>query len=113
GVRFYELTPQWDTTLQASNFLPDQFNAAAAAKLYFPVCAHGTTAANCDRRGRDPAFIGANNLPTVPATTANTVEGRFIGRLIPGSNRFNGALQAGPGVSETPAGGDTVRGLPT
>jgi outer membrane receptor protein involved in Fe transport len=23
GVRFYELTPQWDTTLQASNFLPD------------------------------------------------------------------------------------------
>ena len=26
GVRFYYLTPQWDTTLQASNFLPDQFN---------------------------------------------------------------------------------------
>ena len=24
GVRFYYLTPQWDTTLQASNFLPDQ-----------------------------------------------------------------------------------------
>ena len=29
GVRFYYLTPQWDTTLQASNFLPDQFNAGA------------------------------------------------------------------------------------
>ena len=26
GVRFYYLTPQWDTTLQASNFLPDQFD---------------------------------------------------------------------------------------
>ena len=26
GLRFYYLTPQWDTTLQASNFLPDQFN---------------------------------------------------------------------------------------
>ena len=26
GVRFYYLTPQWDTTLQASNFLPDEFN---------------------------------------------------------------------------------------
>ena len=38
GVRFYYLTPQWDTTLQASNFLPDQFNASAAARLYSPVC---------------------------------------------------------------------------
>ena len=28
GVRFYYLTPQWDTSLQASNFLPDQFNSA-------------------------------------------------------------------------------------
>ena len=38
GMRFYYLTPQWDTTLQASNFLPDQFNASAAASLYSPVC---------------------------------------------------------------------------
>ena len=34
GLRFYYLTPQWDTTLQASNFLPDQFDANNAAKLY-------------------------------------------------------------------------------
>ena len=32
GVRFYYLTPQWDTTLQASNFLPDQFDARNAAR---------------------------------------------------------------------------------
>ena len=25
GVRFYYLTPQWDTSLQASNFLPDSY----------------------------------------------------------------------------------------
>ena len=106
------MTPQWDTTLQASNFLPDQFNQAAAAKLYFPVCANGTTAANCDRRGMDPAFIGANNLPTVPATTANTVEGRFIGRLIPASNRFNGALQAGQGITEQLQDGNAFRVSP-
>jgi len=112
GVRFYNLTPQWDTTLQASNFLPDQFNQANAAKLYFPVCANGTTAANCDRRGMDPAFIGANGLPTVPATTANTVEGRFIGRLIPGSNRFNGALQAGNGITEQLQDGNAFRVSP-
>jgi hypothetical protein len=109
GVRFYDLTPQWDTTLQASNFLPDQFNKAGAAKLYFPVCANGTAPANCDRRGIDPAFIGANGLPTVPATTANTVEGRFIGRLIPGSNRFNGALQAGQGIDEQLQDGNAYR----
>src|SRR3954463_9363268 len=112
GVRFYDLSPQWDTTLQASNFLPDQFNQAAAAKLYFPVCANGTTAANCDRRGIDPAFIGANNLPIVAATTANTVEGRFIGRLIPGSNRFNGAFQAGDGISEQLQDGNAFRVSP-
>jgi len=112
GARFYYLTPQWDTTLQASNFLPDQFNQAAAAKLYFPVCANGTTPANCDRRGIDPAFIGANGLPTVPATTANTVEGRFIGRLIPGSNRFNGALQAGEGINDQLQSGNAFRVSP-
>jgi outer membrane receptor protein involved in Fe transport len=38
GVRFYYMTPQWDTTLQASNFLPDQFDRAGAASLYRPVC---------------------------------------------------------------------------
>src|SRR6266702_1272753 len=38
GVRFYYLTPQWDTTLQASNFLPDKFDPAQAAHLYVPAC---------------------------------------------------------------------------
>ena len=36
GVRFYYLTPQWDTTLQASNFLPDQFDPARRRALYRP-----------------------------------------------------------------------------
>ena len=34
GLRFYYLTPQWDTTLQASNFLPDQFSTSGAATLF-------------------------------------------------------------------------------
>jgi outer membrane receptor protein involved in Fe transport len=45
GVRFYYLSPQWDTTLQASNFLPDQFNQAAAAQLFTPVCVGGAPGA--------------------------------------------------------------------
>ncbi len=55
GVRFYYLTPQWDTTLQASNFLPDQFNAgAAAARCITPVCIGGVAL-----RRRDPARHGS------------------------------------------------------
>jgi Carboxypeptidase regulatory-like domain/TonB dependent receptor/TonB-dependent Receptor Plug Domain len=97
GVRFYSLTPQWDTTLQASNFLPDQFNASQAAKLFTPVCI-GTNPCNNtpNRRGMDPTLIAAGVTPTM----ANTVEERFIGRLTPGSNRFNGSFQAGQGIND-------------
>jgi hypothetical protein len=37
GVRFYYLTPQWDQSLQASTFLPDKFDPAQAARLFYPV----------------------------------------------------------------------------
>jgi hypothetical protein len=96
GVRFYYLTPQSDTTLQASNFLPDQFNASAAAKLFTPVCVGGAPGAGCVRRGMDPTLVAAGVAPSL----ANTVEERFIGRLTPGSNRFNGAFQAGQGIND-------------
>ena len=97
GVRFYYLTPQWDTTLQASNFLPDQFNPSAAATLYQPVCVGA--AAPCSgsaRRGLDPK-------------TGQTVDGRFIGRLTPGSDRFNGAYQAGQGINDELQDGNTFK----
>ena len=105
GVRFYYLTPQWDTTLQASNFLPDQFNANAAAKLYTPVCVGGAPGAGCVRRGMDPSQTGAPTL-------ANTVDERFIGRLTPGSNRFNGAFQAGQGINDQLQDGSAFRVSP-
>jgi hypothetical protein len=105
GVRFYTLTPQWDTTLQVSNFLPDQFNQAAAAKLYYPVCLTASPCSGNDRRGMDPTLVAQGVQPTL----ANTVEGRFIGRLTPGSNRFNGAFQAGQGISDTVQSGDAFK----
>ena len=108
GVRFYYLTPQWDTTLQASNFLPEAFNAAAAAKLYTPVCVGGSPGAGCARRGMDPALISAG----VPATMGNTVAESFIGRLTPGSNRFNGAFQAGSGINDQLQDGNAFRVSP-
>jgi hypothetical protein len=95
GVRFYHLSPQWDHTEQASNFLPDQFNASQAARLFRPVCLNAYPCGGADRRGMDPRLIAAGVAPTI----ANTVENRFIGRLTPDSDRFNGAFQAGQGIN--------------
>jgi hypothetical protein len=103
GVRFYYLTPQWDTSLQASNFLPDKYNAANAATLYVPACI-----------GASPCS-GSNRVALDPKTGATT-DGRFIGRLTPGSNadpiRFNGAYQAGQGISDTLQNGNTFKVSP-
>ncbi len=108
GLRFYYLTPQWDTTLQASNFLPDQFNQANAAKLYRPVCIGASPCSGDARRGMDPTLIAQGATPT----TSNTVDGRFIGRLTPGSDRFNGAFQAGQGINDQLQDGNAFRVSP-
>jgi hypothetical protein len=96
GVRFYYLTPQWDSSLQSSNFLPDQFSQANAATLYVPACI-----------GASPCS-GANRVALDPKTGATT-DSRFIGRLTPGSDRFNGAYQAGQGISDTLQDGNKFR----
>jgi len=56
----------------------------------------------------DPTLIAQGATPTL----ANTVEGRFIGRLTPGSNRFNGAFQAGQGITDTVQNGNAFRVSP-
>ena len=96
GVRFYYLTPQWDTSLQASNFLPDQFDPNNAATLYVPACIGASPCSGSNRVGLDP-------------NTGQTVDGRFIGRLTPGSERFNGAFQAGQGISDQLQDGSAFR----
>jgi hypothetical protein len=108
GVRFYYLTPQWDTTKQASNFLPDRFDHANAARLYTPVCLGVAPCSDESRRGMDPALIAAGVTPTLD----NTVDSRFIGRLTPGSNRFNGAFQAGQGINDELQDGPAFRVSP-
>ncbi|PYQ55404.1 MAG: hypothetical protein DMF78_02155 [Acidobacteria bacterium] len=108
GVRFYYLTPQWDQTLQASNFLPDQFSAAQAAKLFRPVCVGAYPCSGANRRGMDPTLINAGVTPTAN----NTVAERFIGRLVPGSNRFNGTFQAGQGIDDQLQKGNAFRVSP-
>jgi hypothetical protein len=94
GVRFYYLTPQWDTTLQASNFLPDKFDPSQAVSLYRPAIVDGV------KVGIDPA-------------TGQTVSSRFIGRVIPGSgDRFNGAFQAGQGINDQLQDGNSFKTSP-
>ena len=60
------------------------------------MCIGAYPCSGANRRGMDPALIAAGVVPTA----GNTVAERFIGRLVPGSNRFNGAFQAGEGITE-------------
>ena len=63
---------------------------------------------DANRRGMDPALISAGRTPTL----ANTVDPRFIGRLTPGSDRFNGAFQAGQGINDQLQNGNAFRVSP-
>ena len=107
GVRFYYMTPQYDQTLQTSTFLRDDWSAANAPRLYSPVCIGSYPCSGSNLRGMDPALAG-----TSPAL-GNTVEGRFVGRLVPGSgDRFNGAYQAGQGINDTMYSGNVFKVSP-
>ncbi len=108
GVRFYYITPQWDTTLQASNFIPSRFDPNNAATLYTPVCVGVYPCSGSDRRGMDPRLVAAGVVPSFTNTVADT----FIGRLVPGSNRFNGSFQAGQGINDQLQNGNAFRVSP-
>src|SRR4029453_9173057 len=55
----------------------------------------------------DPRLIG-----TTAPTLTNTVDERFIGRLTPDSNRFNGSFQAGRGLPGQLQDGNAFRVSP-
>jgi hypothetical protein len=98
GMRFYWIQPQFDEDSQTGNFLPDQYRAADAPLLYRPVCLNN--AASCsgaNRRAVDPRLLVSGFVPT----TANTIEGVYIGRLVPNTGKLtNGVFQAGNGVPQ-------------
>jgi hypothetical protein len=94
GVRFYYLTPQYDASNLASNFLPDAFDPSQEVRLYQPRLIDGR------RMGFDPI-------------TGTSVAEAFIGRVVPGSgDRFNGAFQAGQGIDESLADGSRFKVSP-
>jgi hypothetical protein len=94
GVRFYYLTPQWDTTKQASNFLMDQYSKSKAVRLFQPAVVNGV------RVGYD-------------ATTGLAVNSAFIGRVVTGSgDRFQGTFQGGNGIDNTLTDGSKFKMSP-
>jgi hypothetical protein len=88
------MTPQWDVSLKASNWLQDKYDPAKAVRLFQPAVINGV------RVGYD-------------ATTGRSVPATFIGRVVPNSgNPVDGAFQAGQGISETLTDGNKFRASP-
>ncbi len=88
GMRFYWIQPQFDESSQTANFLPDQYSAANAPRLYQPAIVNGV------RVGIDPV-------------TGQQVAGTYIGRIVPGTGKLtasgvpiNGVFQAGQGIEQ-------------
>ena len=94
GLRFSYLTPQWDVSQQAANFLPEKYDTASAVRLFQPAIIGGV------RRGYDPV-------------TGQTVAAPFIGRIVPNSgDPLNGTLQAGQGIDKTLSSGSKFAAAP-
>jgi Carboxypeptidase regulatory-like domain len=100
GMRFYWIQQQFDEASQTANFLPDQFDPADAPLLYRPVCIGGSACSTTNptnRRAVDPRLL----IPGFVATTGNTIDGAYIGRIVPGTGSItNGVFQAGDGIEQ-------------
>jgi hypothetical protein len=92
GMRFVHQQPQYDTTGQASNFLPEEYSRNAAPLLYVAGCANGVyPCSGTTRQAMNPAtgqFLGPN------AT--------LIGAIVPNTgNSTNGIFVSGQGITKT------------
>ena len=91
GVRFVHQQPQYDELGQASNFLPNEWNASQAPVLYLAGCA-ATPCTGANRQALDPrtgALLGPNTAAA-------------IGTLVPGSgDTDNGLFLSGQGIAKT------------
>jgi hypothetical protein len=88
GMRFYWIQPQFDESSQTANFLPDQYRASDAPRLYQPKIVGGV------KMGIDPV-------------TGQTVPATYIGRIVPGTGSLtpdgvpiDGVFQAGNNISQ-------------
>ena len=83
GIRLSWIQPQFDASLQTSNFLPNRWDPSQQPRLYYP-----TLDASGKRVAIDP--VTGQVLPAVA-----------IGTIVPNSgNLLNGVFQAGHGISK-------------
>jgi len=93
GLRFVHQQPQYETTGQASNFLPDQYAPGTAPVLYTAGCVGGVYP--CSGSNRQALNPLTGQLLGVGSAVA-------IGALVPNSgNATNGIFVAGQGITKT------------
>ena len=89
GMRFVHQQPQYETTGQASNFLPEEYARGAAPLLYVAGCANGVyPCTGTNRQAMNPVtgqFLGPNSTLAIGAIVPNT------------GDSTNGIFVAGPG----------------
>jgi hypothetical protein len=82
GVRFYWMQQTHDTKNQTSNFVPSEYQASAAPRLYYPAIVNGVRVAQ-------------------DKVTGQVMPAAVIGRIVPNSGSvMNGLFQAGEGIDE-------------
>ena len=93
GIRFVRQQPQYDTTGQSSNFLPERWSISEAPVLYRAGCANGVyPCSGTNRQAMNPItgqFLGPNSTLAIGALVPNT------------GNRTNGLYLSGQGITET------------
>jgi hypothetical protein len=76
GLRFVHQQPQYDSSLQASNFLPDRYSLDSAPVLYVAGCANGTyPCSGTNRQAMNPLtgeFLGPNSTLAIGAVVPNS-----------------------------------------
>jgi hypothetical protein len=92
GLRFVNQRPQYDQYLQASNFFPERWSAAAAPTLYVAGCVNNANpCSGTNRQARNPL----TNQLLGPNTTL------VIGQIVPNSgDAMNGIRVAGDGIAK-------------
>ena len=96
GVRLVHQKPQYDGYFNNSTFLPEEFQAGAAPRIYVAGCTTPVTTTACS---------AANTVARDPLTGATVAQNAslLIGTLVPNSgNALNGILRARRRASPTP-----------
>ena len=93
GMRFVHQQPQYDTSGQASNFLPEEYSRTGAPVLYVAGCANNVyPCSGTNRQAMNPItgeFLGANSTASIGTIVPNT------------GDLLNGVFPAGQGITKT------------